>query len=98
MSGLSSSFARRGAAIGAPAKTVTRSTDQHIPSPRGGWRHCVVADGTGLVVHDPYPGPSSCAGALLGRLGCTEVWVLVPPYDPFPSAVADRTEVHHAAE
>lgn len=61
-----------------------------IPSPRGGWSHTVVADERGVVVHDPYPGPTSCAGGLLGRLGCLEVWAIVPPYDPFPAAPADR--------
>lgn len=55
-----------------------------IPSPRGGHTHVVVADAHGFVVHDPYPGPTGCTGAHVGRLGCTEVWVLTLPYDPFP--------------
>lgn len=68
------------------------SPDAHaiavIPSPRGGWPHVVVIDTAGIVVHDPYPGPTSTVGALVGRLGCSEVWVLVRPYEPFPDQYA----------
>jgi hypothetical protein len=56
-----------------------------VQSPRGPWGHCVVVNPHGVIAHDPYP-----TGKLTGPAEATDhYWVLVDPYDPYPTPIAD---------
>jgi len=59
-----------------------------VPSPRGPWGHCVIVDRDGVVVHDPYPGGPT--GHKAEQID--EVYLVVEPYEPFPTQPADREE------
>ena len=56
-----------------------------VPSPRGPWKHCVVVDRHGVVVHDPYP------GAPIGHhaADAIEFDLVIAAYEPYPTQPAE---------
>lgn len=57
-----------------------------VESPRGPWGHCVVVYKDGFIVHDPYPADIKQTGLA----DADEYWLIVDPYDPFPTQVSER--------
>lgn len=55
-----------------------------VPSPRGLWKHCVVVDRHGVVVHDPYP------DAPVGyQADAVDFDIVIQPYHPWPTQPAE---------